>query len=125
MSLEPPARPISNSQLAEQLCAWSPNLREALRAHHVRYGTLIPHFFMRDVLARVERCGPAFCDPGANERGELEAILAVLERGVSRGDRETRNVIALSFLDDAKEQPFFATLRPLLGPSLQAQLRAP
>ena len=119
----PPGRPMSNRELAERLCASSPHLRECWRVHLERYGNLVPHFFMADVLARVGRCRAAFTDPHAAEHAELVSILAALEHGLATGDQETRNVIALSFVDDAEQEVFFPALRPLLGPRLRAQVK--
>ena len=102
----------------------SPTLREARRAHVKSFGTLIPHVFMSDVLARVGAClrdGPAIAL--REHRPELEGILAALERGMSVGDRETRNVIAVSFANDSELENFFLDLKPLLGPQISAQLQ--
>jgi hypothetical protein len=107
------ARPMSNRELADQLCESSPGLRESRRLHVERYGTLVPHFFMAEVLARVGCCHGA----------ELASILAALEQGLATGDRETRNVVALSFMDDLEQETFFNALRPLLGPHLLAQVQ--
>jgi hypothetical protein len=119
-----PGRPMSNRELVEQLCASSPGLRESRRVHVERYGTLVPHVFMAEVVARVGCCcRDLFADAQAMEKGELESILAALEQGIATGDLETRNVIALSFIDDAEQEVFFAMLRPLLGPRLLAQVQ--
>ena len=101
-------------------------LREALRLHVASYGLLIPHVFMSDVLKRVGQClgarrlgiaGP----PGDND--EVEGILRALERGLADGERETRNVIALSFARDSELETFFLELRPMMGPRTRAQLQ--
>src|SRR5512140_1524166 len=86
-------RPMNNRDLAEQLCASSAELRESHRVHLERYGTLIPHLFMTEVLARVGSCRDAFTTARSAQRLELESILAALEQGLATGDRETRNVI--------------------------------
>ena len=54
--------------------------------------------------------------------GELAAILDALNRGMVQGDRETRNVVSLSFVRDGEVEPFFQELRPHLGPGLLAQM---
>ena len=38
------------------------------------------------------------------------------------GDRETRNVIAVSFACDAQLESFFPRLRRMLGPRMRAQV---
>jgi hypothetical protein len=120
----PDRKPISNADLVRHLCSASSALREAQRMHLQHFGTLIPHVFMTDVLARVGFCvSPARGDTARTHTGEAAMILDVLERGLAEGERETRNVIAVSFVNDAELERFFAQLRPLLGPRLLGQLR--
>jgi hypothetical protein len=117
-------RPVSNAQLAQALCEVSVPLREALRLHVASYGILIPHVFMADVLRRVGECLAARRLQGsAVHDEEVECILQALERGLAEGERETRNVIALSFARDGELEIFFHDLRPLMGPHTLAQLR--
>lgn len=118
--LKLPQRPMTNWELAAQLCSWSADLRASRRSHLDAYGKLVPHLFMADVLARVVSCQRAFTDAKASERKELDAILDVLESGARIGDQQTRNVIANCFIHGASTQPFFASLWPLLGPNLRA-----
>ena len=118
------AKPMTNAELVESLCAASVALREARRAHLRSFGTLIPHVFMTDVLARVGYC--LSLDRGAEigkHRDEAGSILQALELGLAEGHQETRNVIAVSFVNDAELELFFEDVRPLLGPRLQAQLQ--
>jgi len=117
-------RPLTNAELVRDLCDASSALREANRLHLWHFGTLIPHVFMSDVLARVGYC--VSDERGAEvarHRSEAAAILQALERGLADGERETRNVIALSFVCDSEVEQFFARLRPLLGPRMLQQLR--
>jgi len=117
-------KPITNSDLVASLCAASATLREASRVHLDQYGTLIPHVFMTDVLAHVGWCvSPDRGDASQQLRSEAASILGVLERGLAEGERETRNVIAVSFVNDAELEKFFAVLRPLLGPRLLGQMQ--
>ena len=116
-------RPITNAQLAEALCEVSPPLREARRVHLETYGILVPHVFMADVLARVGEClAAARMDGSAAHAAEVECIMGALEHGLSQGERETRNVIALSFARDSELEIFFDELRLLMGPHTRAQL---
>jgi len=117
------ARPITNTQLVDTLCEVSMPLREARRVHLEAYGTLIPHVYMGEVLAYVGRCieelpysQPWELDP------QLGDILGALNRAMAEGDRETRNVVALSFVRDGELEWFFPRLRPHFGPALLAQL---
>src|SRR5687767_6709340 len=118
-------KPMSNADLVENLCAASASLREALRRHMRSFGILVPHVFMSDVLARI-----GFClsldrgDACAAHRAEASSIIAELEEGIAHGERETRNVISLSFVGDAELELFFEDLKPLVGPGLRAQLHA-
>lgn len=108
----------------EQLCGASTALREARRRHLATFETLIPHIFMTDVLARVGIC-LAFVggDQSQEHRAEAAAILEALERGLLEGGQETRNVIAVSFVNDSELELFFEQLKPLLGPRMRGQLQ--
>jgi hypothetical protein len=98
-------------------------LREARRVHLETYGILIPHVFMADVLHRIGQCLGLGRFHGAEAHAaELKGVLATLERGMAEGERETRNVIAISFTRDSELELFFDELRPLLGPRTRAQL---
>ena len=118
-------RGMNNIELVGQLCSASVALREARRVHLRNFGVLVPHVFMTEVLARVGFCiSPDRGEEGAaSHRDEAGHILEVLERGLQEGERETRNVIALSFVNDSELERFFGELRPMLGPLLQGQLR--
>ena len=120
----PSGKPMNNLELVENLCAVSPSLREARRLHVQSFGTLIPHVFMAAVLARVGQCllrGPGH--PEAEHRPEMEGILAALEQAMKSGDRETRNVVAISFVRDSEVEAFFADLKQWLGPKTLGQVR--
>ena len=116
-------RPMTNMELVECLCAVSIPLREARRVHVKAYGTLIPHVFMADVLKRIGDCLLAGSTNALASHGtEIQGIVEALERGMAEGDRETRNVIAISFTRDSEVELFFHELVPLLGPRTRAQL---
>ena len=118
------SRPVTNVDLAESLCDVSAQLFEARRVHLRAYGCLLPHVFMGDVLRRIGEClGMPAVRGRAAAKTELRDILDTLERGMVDGDRETRNVIALSFSRDSEMEAFFEKLRPLMGPSTRAQLQ--
>ena len=120
-----PARgkPLSCAELVEELCAASIALREARRLHLAAYGTLIPHVFMAAVLARLGDCFVLGAAHAMDANGpEIKGMLAALEEGMAHGDREARNVVAISFVRDAEVEIFFQDLRPLLGPVTRAQL---
>lgn len=110
--------PLNNRQLVDNLCSVSGRLREARGSHVASFGTLIPHVFMSEVLACVGRG----VEGDAIEQAEVRSILDSLENGMARGDRETRNVIAISFASDSQGEAFFGRLVPWLGPRLRAQL---
>jgi hypothetical protein len=117
------SRSMNNRELADGMCEASTALREARRVHVSHFGALIPHVFMGDVLARVGRClgGDA---PKADESvREISGILDAIERGMATGDRETRNVISISFVGDGELEKFFLRLVPLLGPATRAQMQ--
>ncbi|HUP96548.1 MAG TPA: hypothetical protein VM073_01330 [Usitatibacter sp.] len=115
-------RPITNIELVDRICNEAPFLREARRRHLADYQVLMPHVFMADILAFVGslfRAGAPL--PDAATLQDVRAVLACLEEGMRSGDRETRNVIALSFVSDAEIEAFFVHLRPMLGARLQAE----
>lgn len=115
---------MTNAELVETLCAASVPLREMRRIHLLKYGALIPHVFMSDVLRRIGMClGSGSTQSREMHTAEMAAILAALERGMAEGDQETRNVIAVSFAGDSELELFFDELRPLMGPRTRAQLQ--
>jgi hypothetical protein len=117
-------KPMNNVQLVEGVCAASSVLDEARRTHMKAFGTLVPHVFMSDVLARVGTCLAAVERKAIVDHGpEIAGILDCLEAGMQAGDRETRNVIAISFVSDGELEPFFGALVPLLGPKVRAQVQ--
>jgi hypothetical protein len=120
-----PAHPMTNLELVEALCAASVPLREARRVHMKAYGgSVLPEVFMGDVLKRIGHClGSGAMNARAKHSNEIEAILAAIERGMSEGDRETRNVITNSFTRDSEVELFFDELRPFMGPHTRAQIR--
>ena len=114
---------MDNMELVEALCAASVPLREAKRLHLAAYGTLIPHVFMSEVLARMGTCLRSGLTHALEQHGlEMAGIIEMLEYGMAEGDRETRNVIAMSFSRDSEMELFFDELLPLLGPKTRAQL---
>jgi hypothetical protein len=116
-------KPMNNVELVEELCAVSAPLREARRVHMESFGTLIPHVFMAAVLARVGQCLlKGYPDARDQHRPELVGILEALEAGMQGGDRETRNVIAISFVRDSEVEAFFGDLKQWLGPRTLGQM---
>ena len=117
-------KPLNCTDLVDSLCEASVPLREARREHLAAYGKLIPHVFMGAVLARVGQCFVVGAQHAMNTNGtEMEGIFRALESGIARGDREARNVVAISFVRDAEVELFFDDLKPMLGPATRAQAR--
>jgi len=115
-------RPMDNRELVEGLCEASVPLREARRLHLESYGTLIPHVFMAEVLKHIGGCLGMGGQHLESNRPELERVMVVIERGMAEGDRETRNVNAISFARDSELELFFDQLQPMLGPRTRAEL---
>jgi hypothetical protein len=124
MNLRSRGEIVDNAQLAGRLCVDSLELSSAHARHIATHGNLIPHAFMGDVLSRAGSCAIDDGDNAAHRRAELAGILGTLEAGMAGGDRETCSVICISFVWDGEAEPFFAALRPLLGPRLGALVRA-
>lgn len=124
MNLRSRDRIVGNAALAARLCVDSVDLCAAHERHVAKNGNLIPHAFMAEVLARAGACVVAGSANAPNRRAELAGILATLESGMAGGDHETCSVIGISFVLDAQGEPFFAALRPFLGPRLGALVRA-
>ena len=117
-------RPMTNTELVDALCKVSMTLREARRVHLVTYHILMPHVFMADVLKRIGHClGAGRLHASAAQATEVAGILGALERGMAEGERETQNVISISFTRDSELEMFFDELRPLMGPRTRAQLQ--
>ena len=75
------------------------------------------------VLVHVGECLAADRLGGeTSHAAEVGNIMEALERGLAQGERETRNVIALSFARDSELESFFEQLRLLMGPRTRAQL---
>lgn len=123
MNLRSGDRVVGNAELAGRLCVDSIDLCAAHARHVAKHGNLIPHAFMGEVLARAGACAVASAASAPHRRAELAGILATLETAMAGGDRETCSVICISFVWDAQGEPFFAALRPMLGPRLGALLR--
>jgi len=85
--------PLNNRELADDLCADSPTLRDLRRVHVQSFGTLIPHVFMGNVLEHVGHCLlKSLGGNPANSTAEVGAILTTLEGGMTTGRRQTRHV---------------------------------
>jgi hypothetical protein len=123
MNLRSPDRIVGNVALAARLCVASVDLCGVHARHVAKHGILIPHEFMGEVLARAGACLAAVGPHARPRRAELVDILATLEGALEGGDRETCSVIGISFVWDGQEEPFFAALRPMLGPRLSALVR--
>jgi hypothetical protein len=121
MNLRSGDRVVHNAQLAERLCVDSAALRAAHARHLATHGNLIPHIFMAEVLARAGVC--VLAPDSGPARGELGALLTTLEQAMDGGDRETCSVVCISFIWDGESEPFFAALKPMLGPRLTACVR--
>jgi len=113
---------MTNLDLVEAMCDVSPAVRELRRLHMDSYGTLIPHVFMSDVLKHIGHCLAGEQRATWLAPPESQDLLDVLEAGMTHGDRETCNVITISFTRDSELEMFFQQLLPMLGPRTRAQL---
>lgn len=113
---------INRLELVESLCAASPPLALKRRAHVLSFGFLVHPLFLADVLGHVGGCLGAAAARGRDI--EARAIVAILERALERGDRETKDLVASSFARDSVRESFFSDLNVLFGPRLTAALRA-
>lgn len=86
---------------------------------------LLPHLLMADLLRFVETF---FIVKDLNSsalltRQELKDILKILEDAIQKKDEETKNVIAVSFLEHLWLEPYFLDLKPMLGTALCDEIK--
>ncbi len=105
--------------LIDRLVARFPGLKPLLREHLAEnFGVVLPHVFMGDLTRHVVS---AFTR--SRDIEHIWALLDELEQSFSRGDEETIELIAVSFLENLPRiGEEGAGVRVLLGPSLRSQL---
>lgn len=97
----------SVDQLLDALIEAAPALQIVTDEHVREYGELLTHVLFGDVTRWL----------AANPQ---PAALAVLEQSFVTGDEDTRNLIAVSFVENIGPGPEYAALREALGPKLRA-----
>ena len=116
-------RHVSPSELFAEIVKVSPSFDAVVAEHTADHGTLLPHLLMGDLVRYV---GAHFV-PAAQQtvapssRGEVAAILKVLDAGLASTDLDTQNVIAVSFVEDIESHEFYKPLARLFGLRLRSE----
>ena len=118
---------MTPSELFEQVVETVPAF-DAVRTEHLDDNDeLLAHLLMADLLrfvglafGQANTLGVTFAPPS---RKDVSEILDILERGLTAGNPETENAIAVSFVEDIETEPFFPELEPLLGPRVRTELQ--
>ena len=115
---------INRLELVELLSTASASVAATRRTHVHSFGFLVPHVFVSEVLARIGACLGVGAEALPGDHAEVHALVAAMERGMHRGDPETKDLVKRSFLQESARQPFFERLKPFIGPKLEACLPA-
>jgi hypothetical protein len=111
---------MSAEAFVHDLLRAAPELKPILDEHLAADDTLLPHVFMADV-ARFAVAEIA----DVRKRATILKLLDYLEKGLSTGDEETRELILASFVENLmSETTALLLLKPSMGPNLRKAVRA-
>lgn len=101
-----------------------PSFEGAVEEHIKDFDEVLPHLLMADIGRVIESgfTGRSTLGLTPPSQDEIRAVLAVLEEGLADGDETVDNVISVSFLENLWIQARWEQLKPLLGPTLAAEV---
>jgi hypothetical protein len=111
-------------ELFTAIATAAPGFRTVMAEHLDDNGELLPHLLMSDLLRYIGRSFASNGNDGAASRGEVTAVLALLDTAAVSGSDETKNAIAVSFCEHIETEAFFPQLRGLLGLGLRRHMRS-
>ena len=116
---------ISTADLFSRIVAGAPAFAAVLAEHLADNEELLPHVLMADCGRFVAShfVGSTEIVGGVPSEDDVRSVLSVLNTAMTWGDVETRNVIAVSFLEHLWMEPHYAAMSPLLGSALQAEIK--
>jgi len=107
---------VKTKELFDGVVSCSPGFAAVMREHMADNDGLLPHLLMADLLLYVgARAAYSDC------REELASIFQLLGEASVSGDDETKNAIAVSFIEDIDAEPFLRNIEPYFGPALKAE----
>jgi hypothetical protein len=110
---------MSAKTFLDDLLSAVPELKPILDEHLAANDNLLPHVMIADV-ARFAVAEIA----DARKRVTVHKLLDRLERGLTAGDEETRELILASFVENLMgETTSLRLLKPLMGPNLRKAIR--
>jgi hypothetical protein len=126
--LETVESPRPRAKLIHQLVALAPEELGPLYRTHLEdnFGELLPHLMMADItrwLASLVGRTEDDEHPAPADLELLHTVVAFLEEQFASGDEATRELIAVSFLENLWQTgDQYAAINNLLGPSLRSSL---
>ena len=105
------------AQLFERIVHVAPEFAPLVAEHVRENDDLLPHLLMADLLRFVALLLERADEPATRQ---LHGILDHLESELANNIEETRDLIAVSFLEHLETEPFYLRLYALLGPRTRA-----
>ncbi|MGR4862241.1 DUF7674 family protein [Caulobacter sp. LARHSG274] len=93
-----------------------PRFRNIFEEHINFYGELLPHIFFAELTSVIID----LVDGEISGTEDVEMLMDNLEKELSFDDEESRNVIALSFIENLQGQGYLKGMKKLMGPRLRA-----
>lgn len=115
---------ISPADMFSRIVAEVPAFAAVLAEHLADNEELLPHVLMADCGRFVSShySGSAETMGGVPSEDEVSRVLSVLNTAMKWGDDDTRNAIAVSFVEYLWMEPHYAAISPLLGSALREEI---
>jgi hypothetical protein len=116
---------ISPADMFSRIVAAVPAFAAVLAEHLADNEELLPHVLMADCgrFLASHFVGTGEAVGGVPSEDDVCGVLSVLNTAMASGDDDTRNVIAVSFLEYLWMEPHYAVMSPLLGSALRAEIK--